>query len=232
MKQLAVISVADSDALLERVFIDIGNLIAQKLQNQSEFHLGLTGGRFGTALAKQIFTTSFAQNPKVHFWWSDERFLPAGDSERNDSVLPLNLRAAENIHAMPSSDLASLSQASQMASLELENLSVRSGEKLMDLTLLSVGPDGHIASLFPNHAALTETHLVTSVSDSPKPPKERLTWTIPTLNRSSQVWFLATGAEKLPAVTHLMAGDLTIPASLVSGKDANVLYADKAALLA
>lgn len=232
MKQLEVISSTDSKALLERVFIDLGNLIAQKLQSQSEFHLGLTGGRFGTELAKQIFSTSFAQNPKVNFWWSDERFLLVGDNNRNDSVVPNNLRAAKNIHALPSSNEVSLDQAAQIASLDLDKLSVQPDEKLMDLTLLSVGPDGHIASLFPNHAALQSTQLVTAVKDSPKPPKERLTWTIPTLNRSSQVWFLASGAEKLSAVTQLMAGDLSIPASHVSGIESSKLYADKAALLA
>ena len=232
MKQLEIISVADSNTLLERVFLDLGNLIAQKLQSQNEFHLALTGGRFGATLAKQIFMTGFAQNPKVHFWWSDERFLPAGDSDRNDSVVPPELQAANNIHSMPSSEQVSLTEAAQIASVELEKLPLQPTNKLMDLTLLSVGPDGHIASLFPNHAALTATNLVTAVADSPKPPKERLTWSIPTLNRSSQVWFLASGPEKLSAVTHLMAGDLSIPASHVSGIESSKLYADKAALLA
>ena len=232
MKQLEIISVADSNTLLERVFLDLGNLIAQKLQSQNEFHLGLTGGRFGAALAKQIFMTGFAQNPKVHFWWSDERFLPVGDSDRNDSVVPPELQAANNIHAMPSSEQVSLTEAARIASVELEKLPIQPTNKLMDLTLLSVGPDGHIASLFPNHAALTATNLVIAVADSPKPPKERLTWSIPTLNRSSQVWFLASGPEKLSAVTHLMAGDLSIPASHVSGIESSKLYADKAALLA
>ena len=231
MKQLSVISVADSNALLERIFLDLGNLIAQKLQAQESFHLGLTGGRFGTALAKQIFSTSFAQNPKVNFWWSDERFLMAGDSDRNDSVVPENLRHERNVHAMPSADKYELVEAAQVASKNLEIVSDNPGQKLMDLTLLSVGPEGHIASLFPNHSALQSLDLVTAVADSPKPPKERLTWTISTINRSSQVWFIASGAEKLSAVTHLMAGDLTIPASNVAGIDATILYADKAALL-
>ena len=85
-----------------------------------------------------------------------------------------------------------------------------------DLVILGMGPDGHTASLFPNHPALTETaRNVIAITDSPKPPPERVTMTLPVLNAARRACFLVTGEDKLPLVEEIVAGRSTLPAALV-----------------
>lgn len=228
MHQLEVISLTDQLALIDRVVTDLTGAVEKKLTTQNQINIGLTGGRLGSLLTSQLLSSPLAQNQKVHFWWTDERFLPVGDDQRNDSAVPDHLVNQPNLHPLAAANSSSMAKASEIANQQLAKLGP---EKLMDITLLSVGPDGHVASLFPNHQALTATDLVVAITDSPKPPKDRLTWTLGALNRSEQIWLLASGSEKLQAVTHLMAGDKEIPASNVHGLSRTVLYAEKSALL-
>lgn len=77
-----------------------------------------------------------------------------------------------------------------------------------DLILLGMGPDGHIASLFPNHTALDEKNeWVTFLTDSPKPPPERITFTLPVINSASNVAVVVTGSSKADAV-HLAVDEV------------------------
>lgn len=222
MQQLEVISLASAQDLVERVTEDLIRAATELLSTKSTVHIGLTGGRIGTEISKHLLNSTLGANSQVHFWWTDERFLPVGNTERNDSVIPAELDTAKNLHRLPSSDHGyELADAADNAAADLAALN---SDPLMDFTLLSVGPDGHVASLFPNHAALTSESLVVGISDSPKPPKDRLTWTLAALNKSDQVWLLANGSEKESAVTHLMAGDKAIPAANVHGKTRTVLY--------
>ncbi len=222
MQQLEVISLVNSQDLVDRVTEDLIKAATELLSTKSTVNIGLTGGRIGTEISKHLLNSALGTNSQVHFWWTDERFLPVGNAERNDSVIPAKLDTAKNLHRLPSSDHGyELADAADNAAADLAALN---SDKLMDFTLLSVGPDGHVASLFPNHAALTSESLVVGISDSPKPPKDRLTWTLAALNKSDQVWLLANGSEKESAVTHLMAGDKTIPAANVHGKNRTVLY--------
>lgn len=104
-----------------------------------------------------------------------------------------------------------------------------------DLILLGLGTDGHVASLFPNHPALNEREeWVTFITDSPKPPPERITFTLPVINSASNVGVVATGDGKANAV-HLAIDDVRsddplVPARMVEpGKGKLVWFLDKAA---
>ena len=102
-----------------------------------------------------------------------------------------------------------------------------------DVVLLGIGPDTHIASLFPEHPALHVTDRSTAaVHDSPKPPPTRVTLTLPAINAASEVWLLASGTEKAEAVRLALdpaADVLQVPAAGVAGRDRTRFLIDEAA---
>ncbi|MEN9741263.1 MAG: hypothetical protein RIR66_219 [Actinomycetota bacterium] len=237
MTEIQVNSAADAQNVIAQVIGDLAEYISDAVRNNKEVHISLTGGRAGSEIAKQLFESPAIDSPLVHIWWSDERYLNTGNLERNDSVVPSDLVTKAKIHHLPSTDTTNdLAEAVSKASAELHlNTTTRFCDRnvMMDISLLSIGPDGHIASLFPGHSALTSTPAITGVIDSPKPPAQRLTWTFSTLNASEQIWFIATGSEKSDAVSKLITGSSVdeIPACGVRGKLKTVLYADKSALI-
>ena len=119
------------------------------------------------------------------------------------------------------------------ASDEVENIDIavddylaQLGENFMDLTILGLGPDGHVASLFPGAAHIDRLEKVIAITDSPKPPSIRATFTLSMINTSTLVWIIAAGASKADAVTKIIEGDLSIPASYVRAADHTRLIVD------
>ena len=224
---------SDPDELVKSICVQLVDYISQKVTNHSEVHLALTGGRVGTQIAKQLLASPIIDSRLVHIWWSDERYLPAGDLERNDSIIPQSFTYRTQLHRMPSTNTTNdLVEAVSKAESDLHlHTTTRFCDRnvMMDICLLSVGPDGHIASLFPNHEALSSSAGIAGIVDSPKPPPERLTWTISTINASEQIWLIAAGSEKAEIVEQLLSGDQTennqIPATLVRGKLITKLFA-------
>lgn len=103
-----------------------------------------------------------------------------------------------------------------------------------DLMLLGMGPDGHVASLFPGHPLLKENQKwVTFIKDSPKPPSERITFTFPVINSSSNVAMVVTGAGKANVVHSALEDDNKtddkLPVELVSPEGEMKWYLDKGA---
>lgn len=174
-------------------------------------HVALTGGTIANAIYTEIARLGPASTvdwSRVVFWWGDERFVPETSSDRNvgqarraflDS-LPI---PGENVHPMPSSDDATSADDGAAAYGDLMRAE-GSGE--FAIVLLGVGPDGHIASLFPDFPQLgVDDAIAAGVSGSPKPPPDRITLTLPALNRAREVWFLASGPEKAEAVAQALA---------------------------
>jgi 6-phosphogluconolactonase len=162
---------------------------------------------------------------QVEIWWGDERFLPAGSSERNETQAraalldALSLDSAR-VHAMPPSDAgdgdpdtAASSYADELAAAARPE--DHGASPTFDIVMLGVGPDGHVASLFPEMPALYDERPVVAVRGAPKPPPVRLTFTLGTLNRAREVWFVASGKEKAAAVQMAMsgAGPVQVPAA-------------------
>ena len=104
------------------------------------------------------------------------------------------------------------------------------GGGLFDVVLLGMGPDGHVASLFPQHPAqLVSDAIAVAVHDSPKPPPDRVSLTFECLARSRQVWLLVAGADKAPAVCRALtpgAQRWDVPAAGVRGLDATLWLVD------
>ena len=216
-----------TDNVAASVAADLVDLVERR--SPAEVHIALTGGRVGTEVT-QALLPHLAGRGNVHLWFSDERFLPAMDPQRNDAVVPVDLAA--RVHRIPGPDAAidpAAAAAAYAAELHLATTTrFCADNSLMDVTLLSIGPDGHVASLFPHSSVLDATVAVSGVQDSPKPPTQRVTWTYPTINASRQVWLLATGAQKRDAVASLRAGAAArdIPAAGVHGRDETRPYTD------
>lgn len=216
MPKPLVIPHPDKELLAQAAASRIINVLAQALAQQELAHISLTGGSMGIASLAAV-----AQHPlratvdwsRVHFWWSDERFVASGHPDRNeqqaqDALLASLGLAAEQVHRMGSaSDFASADQAAAAYARELAAWAP-AGEvsPLFALTLLGMGPDGHIASLFPDRDEVLEAQAPTlPIEDSPKPPPTRVTLTLPVINYSERIYFLIAGADKAEATGRLRA---------------------------
>lgn len=229
--------------LADAIAARLGEATATAVASRGVAHLVLTGGSMGTAVLEALGRRSADAAPipwsDVHLWWGDERFLPAGDSERNatqafDALLGSLDLADDHVHIMAASDEGlSLAKAAERYADDLAH-AAGAGEQspVFDVVMLGMGPDTHVASLFPGHAQTrVETDAVTWVDDSPKPPPERLTMTFPTLRRSREVWLMIAGADKADAVRAASASHdrAKHPASAAQGRDATIWWLDEAA---
>lgn len=199
--------------------------------------ISMTGGSMGS----QIITSLCAVPARdavdwsqVHVWWGDERWLPAGDPDRNDTqndeagLASLGL-TPEHVHRVAGPDTSESAEAS--AALYEQALREHGGG-LFDVMVLGVGPDGHVASLFPHHPAASSTDgIAIAVHDSPKPPPTRVSLTRDCLERSREVWFLVSGADKADAVLRGTTGAPyeTTPAAHVHGIERTLWLVDDAA---
>jgi 6-phosphogluconolactonase len=215
---------ADQPELLREITTQLLEVVETGLRINGIFHLALTGGTLGTELTRAL-VAHFNANPEMyqglHIWWSDERFVERSSSEQN-SAPAFNTVKNHNvvIHTLRASD-------------EVENIEdavsdylAKLGENFMDLTILGLGPDGHVASLFPGASHIDRLEKVIAITDSPKPPSIRATFTLSMINTSTLVWIIAAGASKAEAVTKIIEGDLSIPASYVRAADHTRLIVD------
>lgn len=214
--------------LVESTAEALVSVIGASIAEAGEAHLCLTGGTIAKRLYAHLGTTAAdaLDWSRVHLWWGDERWVPAGDEDRNDAQAQAGLgpiwdRAVR--HPMPASDGGSdLDTAATEYAAEL-------GQTRFDLCLLGVGPDGHVASLFPGHPSSLAPGRVIAVRDSPKPPPERISLTREVINESTQVWLVVSGADKADAVATARTTGSTLPAAGVSGRQATVWRLDAAA---
>lgn len=228
-----------ADAIAARLVDVVTSAVAQR----GVCHLVLTGGSMGSATLEALGRRGVTDLPwnQVHLWWGDERFLPAGDAERNETQARAALLdeldiPAENIHAVAASDGAfgdDLEAAAQAYAEELSGYATSPlGVPDVDVVMLGMGPDTHVASLFPGHASTqVEDVTVLAEHDSPKPPPQRVSLTFPALNAGREVWLMIAGADKQDAVAAASSSsDRTAhPASGVHGRETTIWWLDEAA---
>jgi 6-phosphogluconolactonase len=205
--------------------------------------VGLTGGSIARKIHESVVTASEGHEDvdwsKVDFWWGDERYLPDGDEERNakqawDAMLSHLAVSPGRVHEAPASD--GPHETVQDAATAYGDQMRERGSGQFDVLMLGVGPDGHVASLFPGSEQLDVTDAIAvPVTDSPKPPAERVSLTFEALNHAQEVWFVVAGSDKSEAVAKALAtGDDAadvhdIPAVGVHGRERTVWFLDEEA---
>ncbi|MEV6849851.1 6-phosphogluconolactonase [Actinoplanes sp. NPDC051411] len=224
-KTLVVVS-PDADTLAATVAARLAIKIIDAQAERGSASIVLTGGRIAAkvlATLKDLPAGKAIDWPHVELWWGDERFLPAGDPDRNETqaraalldALPLD---PARVHAMPASDGPDGDDASAAAARYAREL-VTGGADLpsFDVLMLGVGEDGHVASLFPGHPVLNETGTTAATFNSPKPPPTRITLTMPTIQTADEVWLVAAGPDKTKSVGAALNGDKSLPAAHATG---------------
>ncbi len=204
--------------------------------------VALTGGTIAVTIHETLAASPDAGRvdwSRVDVWFGDERYVPADDADRNAGQARASLLDhlpfdPERVHAMPASDEghASLADAATAYGEEVRE----DGTGAFDVVMLGLGPDGHVASLFPGFPQLdVEDAIAVPVTGSPKPPPERISLTFSALNRTREVWFVVSGEGKADAVARALAtgedaADVhEIPAVGVHGRARTVWFVDEPA---
>ncbi|CAL8978302.1 tRNA 5-hydroxyuridine methyltransferase [Cellulomonas sp. T2.31MG-18] len=212
----------DADVLAEATAARLLTRLVDLQSDHSPVHVVLTGGTVGIAVLRAVAASPVrgaVDWSDVHLWWGDERFLPAGDPDRNEvqarealldalgDALP-----ADHVHAMPSrtAQVPDTDTAARLYAAELARHAPADAALAVpsfDVLLLGMGPDGHVASLFPGHATLSVSdRTVVGEDDSPKPPPPRVSLTFPAIQAAAEVWVVAAGDGKADAVAAALRG--------------------------
>jgi 6-phosphogluconolactonase len=205
--------------------------------------LALTGGGVGIgtldALRRGPSRLSVDWS-RVDVWWSDERYLPSGDAERNET----QARAAllehvevdpARVHPMPALDGPDGKDVDAAAQRYAEELAAaaphRTGVPAFDVLLLGMGPEGHVGSVFPESPAAYDDRYVVGVHGCPKPPPTRITLGFSAMTAAREVWLLVAGVEKAAAVAMALsgAGRVALPAAGAVGRTQTLWLLDEAA---
>ncbi|AWB86389.1 6-phosphogluconolactonase [Mycetocola zhujimingii] len=233
---------ADSDALAASIAARFLTKTVDLLDETEFVNIVLEGGRVAMKVLESINSSPARDSvdwSRVHFWWGDERWVPADDAERNDGKARRALLdhidiPAENVHSYPASDSgmtldeAALAYAQTLA----DHSNGDAGLPRFDITFLGVGPDGHTASLFPDRQEVLEREAtVVAVRNSPKPPAERLTLTRHAINSSHRIWVEISGADKAAVLGLALAGAAytEVPIAGIKGRKRTVFFVDRAA---
>ncbi len=207
--------------------------------------LVLTGGGIGGATLRELAAAPARDAVDwrhLDLWWGDERFLPAGDPERNDTqaqqmlldVVDLDPRRVHRFGGPdgpdgpdPEAAAARYAAALAAAARPEDHGPVPS----FDVLLLGIGGEGHVGSIFPESPAVYDERPVVAVRGCPKPPPTRLTLTLASMNAAREAWVVAAGEEKAKAVRMALsgAGAVQVPAAGVAGRLRTLWLLDAAA---
>jgi len=224
----------DADVLAQDVATALTGEIHRAISEHGRAHIVLTGGGIGTAVLGALVPMDIDWR-HVDLWWGDERFLAEDSPDRNatqarHALLDHIAIPAANVHAMPSNTGQSAEQAAMTYADELARSSADGTVPRFDVLLLGVGPEGHIASTFPDSPAASAAGTVCAVHQCPKPPPTRVSLTFPAIRSAAQVWLIASGAAKAEAIARAAApgtNPVDVPAAGAVGHVDTVFWLDR-----
>ncbi len=198
--------------------------------------IALTGGGVGIDTLARVASAparGAVDWGRVEIYWGDERFVPRDDPERNERQARQALLDhvdvdPQRVHAMAPSD-GEFGADPDEAAAAYTALLARHDH--LDLVLLGMGPEGHVASVFPDSPAVYDDRPVVAVRNCPKPPPTRVSLTLPTIRAATEVWLLVAGEPKAGAVAMALggAGEVALPAAGAVGTARTLWLLDRAA---
>ncbi len=233
----------DAAALATAVAERLVTALVEAQADHGEASVVLTGGGIGTAALvalREAPTRSAVDWPRVTIWWGDERFVERDSPERNERqarealldhvdldparVHPMGWLGGEDGDDV---DAAAARYAAELATAAPHGR----GLPVFDVVLLGVGPEGHVASIFPESPAAYDERPVIGVHGSPKPPPTRISLGFTALTSTQEVWLLAAGKEKADAVALALsgAGRVQLPVAGAVGRQQTLWLLDEAA---
>ncbi|MEU7764695.1 6-phosphogluconolactonase [Nocardia sp. NPDC049190] len=229
---------ADPDALVAAAAVRFVAVVVAAQAERGSASVVLTGGGTGIGLLERVRKSPGDIDwSRLDVFWGDERFVPAGDPDRND----LQSRQAlldhvpvdpARLHPVAASDGEYPDPVEAAAEYSAVVHAYLAEHGAFDLHLLGMGGEGHVNSLFPHTDAVREEHeLVVAVTDSPKPPPVRVTLTLPAIRRARHVVLVVSGAAKAEAVAAALGGadPVDIPAAGATGIDSTTWLVDQEA---
>jgi 6-phosphogluconolactonase len=235
----------DTPALLERTARRVARLIEEAVAARGACHLVLSGGSTPAGLYRLLAEDATGADipwPRVHIWFGDERCVPPEHPESNfrmarETLLDAVGLPGRNVHRMRGEAQDPRRAAAQYAA-ELADAAPGDGPwPVLDIVLLGVGADGHVASLFPGSENLAERAATVSAARISDVHGWRISLTLPVIEHARHVLVLAAGASKAEVIGRVLgpepAGmDAGLPAALVRGLPQAEWYLDAEAAAA
>jgi 6-phosphogluconolactonase len=229
-------TLADPEAVAVRAVRDIAAQLQRAVRQRGSAHLALSGG--GTPeRTYELLAETMEGWEAVEVWFADERCVAPDDEQSNFRMAAQTLLQRISIPPQAIHRMQGELGPEEGARLYTEELRARLGGQgtrvpAIDLVVLGIGPDGHIASLFPGAPTLDaqEHELCLAVHDSPKPPPQRITLSLAMLRAAHRCLLLATGPSKADAVSAAMGTPTKhVPASLLRRERLTLMLDDRAA---
>ena len=238
-----VVVVKDAGLLVELVAARLLSRLVDAQAVRGTASMVVTGGGTGIACLEAVRRSparAAVDWRHVDVWWGDERYLPAGDPERNE----LQARSAlldhleldpDRVHPMGAAGAPPDEGPDAAAERYVEQLRQAAPPDHdvppFDVLMLGMGPDGHTASIFPESPGAHDNRLAFGVHGSPKPPPERVSLGFRALNAAREVWMIVAGADKAGRVALALSGPgrVQVPAGGVSGTQQTLWLLDEAA---
>ena len=209
------------------------DISSEAIRSRGLFTIALSGGRTPIELYRRLAGEGGKGILwyKTHVFFVDERFVPNTDADSNYRMIEETLLDGAgvplgNIHPIPT-DLPDPASAAERYERDIALFFglPEDGVPEFDLIMLGIGADGHTASLFPGSPALSEKRRLVAAVVPGEEKHDRITLTLPVLNKAKNVIFLVTGNEKAEVLRDVMQGsDISLPASMVMPEEGGLLY--------
>ncbi|XP_073478603.1 6-phosphogluconolactonase [Aquarana catesbeiana] len=210
--------------------LSLSQLLVHESRGKSNFSLGLSGGSLVQLLSRELPKTAGLNTEGWKVAMCDERLVPFTDPESTygeylRQLVPHGVLSESQFITIDPS--LSVDEAASDYTKKLREIFPGNDLPAFDMLILGLGPDGHTASLFPGHPLLQVTdQIVAPIHDSPKPPPQRITLTLPVINAAKTVVFVATGESKAAVLKRILQEEESdpLPAARVSPVNGKLLW--------